>query len=1040
MNLYKIKNLLDDFYRPVEPIKDKLVIRCERPYEGIAYEVFYFDYSNQLKEIDITQHTKNLLAEEYYKNAGNLQWNYYLAFITEGHLDLQRKFEIENNDDFARKFVIPISDLDDWLKCSYRTFSKSQTQLEENLSDIWIKALNAKGLDFVYDVRVNITEGVERIISPVSSIKENKESKSARGKSNRYGDFHFLQKVELVNYRPFPKVESPIEFSKVNLIRGTNGAGKTSLLEAIEYLLTGSNMRSDSDDSYAIKAWCNSEGQQRISTTDIEILNARDQGWYKSVSKIRGNNLNQNFNRYNFFNSDAAFALSNTKGTIEGFEEAFAEVALGPEVTQLKSRMKKYIDALSPKRNAHESDLQHLRERIKYIKSLSEEKPISPPRKSFNEIESSLKMIGLKALFPSSIDEDFSSLKSVILKSKVLLEKVIEALYWNNDLSYESLKSEKATVEKLIKSVKDLETKIETEAIILDNFDWKVEVSKNEMEIWEQIKPYYDKNFELPILGLGERIRQLEIEKSRVDNAKKLFIKINLVVLSEMAPSKGKNNLIETEKIYHQRLQGQEKELQSKENEISLLQIAITDINRMRSEIKSLGEQLINHQPSLTKCPLCNYDYQSTSKLIEHINLKAVRTDSEKRLTDLLNELSVQKVKLNETKHIVNELSAFLEILGQLKFDALRRASLENAVDSIKNRLNTINVVTEDLNKAKLLKKQLSNLHMSEGQFLTLKNLLKSEFNQNLEEANIELIDSKIRRLRSEITTANQGIKKCKSTTKEIQIELNRVIRSYDSSLNREEISVELSQRLKTINRILRQFEHPKEYVFNKKLSFDSVLSNLLVLEVLVEDIVQYSDKKKSKELSTKKNQSELIRLNNLSSTTDAAFQRINAATKALKEILSLYSETKFLNEFLSNNQADIERIFLTLHAPTEFKGITISDGTIKLQRDDNKIASLNTISAGQRTAVALAMFLALNEKLKNGPDFLLFDDPIAFVDDLNILSFLDYLREIAIDTNQSRQIFFATANENLAFLFKKKFEFLGDDFKEIPLKRLPGL
>jgi hypothetical protein len=59
---------------------------------------------------------------------------------------------------------------------------------------------------------------------------------------------------------------------------------------------------------------------------------------------------------------------------------------------------------------------------------------------------------------------------------------------------------------------------------------------------------------------------------------------------------------------------------------------------------------------------------------------------------------------------------------------------------------------------------------------------------------------------------------------------------------------------------------------------------------------------------------------------------------------------------------------------------------------------------------------------------------PIAHVDDLNALSFLDYLREVAV--RGKRQIFFATANDKLATLIERKFDFLGADFKKIALNR----
>ncbi|OFV93786.1 MAG: hypothetical protein A3G76_03765 [Acidobacteria bacterium RIFCSPLOWO2_12_FULL_65_11] len=63
-----------------------------------------------------------------------------------------------------------------------------------------------------------------------------------------------------------------------------------------------------------------------------------------------------------------------------------------------------------------------------------------------------------------------------------------------------------------------------------------------------------------------------------------------------------------------------------------------------------------------------------------------------------------------------------------------------------------------------------------------------------------------------------------------------------------------------------------------------------------------------------------------------------------------------------------------------------------------------------------------------------MFDDPVAHVDDINTLSLLDHLRDIAL--SGQRQIFFATADSKLAGLFGRKFRFLGDRFKQIELAR----
>jgi DNA repair protein SbcC/Rad50 len=78
---------------------------------------------------------------------------------------------------------------------------------------------------------------------------------------------------------------------------------------------------------------------------------------------------------------------------------------------------------------------------------------------------------------------------------------------------------------------------------------------------------------------------------------------------------------------------------------------------------------------------------------------------------------------------------------------------------------------------------------------------------------------------------------------------------------------------------------------------------------------------------------------------------------------------------------------------------------------------------------------LALNRSAESAPPVLLIDDPVAHIDDLNALSFLDYLRDLAVSTR--KQIFFATADARLAALFQRKFEFLGSErFKKIVLSR----
>ncbi|MDD5417228.1 MAG: hypothetical protein PHU12_04635, partial [Candidatus Aenigmarchaeota archaeon] len=169
--------------------------------------------------------------------------------------------------------------------------------------------------------------------------------------------------------------------------------------------------------------------------------------------------------------------------------------------------------------------------------------------------------------------------------------------------------------------------------------------------------------------------------------------------------------------------------------------------------------------------------------------------------------------------------------------------------------------------------------------------------------------------------------------------------------------------------------------------------------------------------------------------------KRSNAseAIQSIENILKEYDKKKYFEDFFKENKAFIVNIFRNVHSPLEFFSIELTDNgnsdKFLLGRGENREPTpLSQISSGQRSALFISIFLALTRQLKNGPPYIIFDDPVAHVDDMNVLSFLDYLRDIAIYGN--KQIFFATASQKIANLFQKKFEFLEKDFKIIELER----
>jgi len=137
---------------------------------------------------------------------------------------------------------------------------------------------------------------------------------------------------------------------------------------------------------------------------------------------------------------------------------------------------------------------------------------------------------------------------------------------------------------------------------------------------------------------------------------------------------------------------------------------------------------------------------------------------------------------------------------------------------------------------------------------------------------------------------------------------------------------------------------------------------------------------------------------------------------------------------YIQENIDQIGQIFLALHSPQEFSGLAHSkDGELTALRNGENVP-ISLMSTGQRTALVISVFFQMNLATPYAPKFLLLDEPVANIDDLNVLALMDFLRELVI--THKRQIFFTTANRNVARLFRRKFSFLLQDFQELRFLR----
>ena len=133
-------------------------------------------------------------------------------------------------------------------------------------------------------------------------------------------------------------------------------------------------------------------------------------------------------------------------------------------------------------------------------------------------------------------------------------------------------------------------------------------------------------------------------------------------------------------------------------------------------------------------------------------------------------------------------------------------------------------------------------------------------------------------------------------------------------------------------------------------------------------------------------------------------------------------------DELLNIHINKIERIFKFLISSNEYKQLKIKKGEIIAIRNfTNEEVSMAKMSTGQKICLALAFMFSLYLTSNTSPNVIMLDEPVANLDDYHMLNLLDLLRRLAISDTQ---IFFTTANPDVAKLFRRKFSFLEDGFK----------
>ena len=260
--------------------------------------------------------------------------------------------------------------------------------------------------------------------------------------------------------------------------------------------------------------------------------------------------------------------------------------------------------------------------------------------------------------------------------------------------------------------------------------------------------------------------------------------------------------------------------------------------------------------------------------------------------------------------------------------------------------------------------------------------------------------------------------------------DLRKILKSFDDEMAWEEAMLEIGRRETVLQDVLGQIQTLKKDIdFSPADNLPDIQSRLRNFWEAVhraratwkrieeKDTIEKGLAKTIKEAEARLEQSR------------PKLDRGKAAVQALDKLISKKSKESELKASVSDQMDRLSAIFSRIHAPNEFSDVLLN-GEIRLKRrESGSVARVSEISTGQRAALAVSIFLSLNSGVSRKAPWMLFDDPVAHVDDLNTLSFLDTLRDLVL--LGGRQVFFATANSRIADLFTKKFSFLAGEFRE---------
>lgn len=1026
MNIDEVRTIVRDRFGEVDQPRDG-VLKASSCLGDSPFSLWLFDCTQSIAGagFDLSAYQEELLRNEFYRVTGSLQWNLYCCFLCDedrlAGLEASGTVgDIERDTTYARKFVrTPAMLRNDFATLS--AIAKSVTSdLPEDIAALWQRKLADNGLAVVYS-GLSYNETVRRIKSGESVD----EAESHGYMIAEQPEIHIdaIDAIDLDCFRKRPR-KRQFEFAQCNLIYGVNGAGKTSLLEGIEAWMCGRHRRNVDapvpPNCLKIKLHGSTEWQPG-PVVNQALYRQRDHAWYGNY-QARKNDLYANFARFSFFDADAAARLEISDDDRE-IEYALSHLVLGEAATKIAERMKKILPMLQKEEREANRTIRSAQESMKSAHDAitSLQVPTETRRRAYEKLTEQILSAGWRADPPQDSADGCLALLASLNKLKARIDSLLADLPWLGSPSIANVEKERQALAACTAGFKTVQQDTAALKKQQEEFERNAETFGKWGELLQRCLTYVQAGATGLLDNAGEQAR-VEQRKKNLTIAAEALANIDITLFEGVTETGGEM----AARVRRDLDQHSEKTAKARQAVASLESIH-GRIEALLAEIRARTQELLSAAPATAVCPVCGATYGKgdLQKRLQH-QATHVATPELQQAHSELAKLQKQQERLSR---ILRDLDTLLSI-GQdaMGMSAPTAEPVSKLVASIMFLERGIAQCDIDITRLENDRgqKQAKGFNVEELRYL---NGELSRLSQDVSLGDEAQLRRQLEEMTSKQKAAAEQVDRCAKALAAAEEKTQTVLTQYAAAGDATVETVTI--RMAKISGIIERLgEIAEALVIDDSRPLTDVAVDLDALRQAVEGFVRLKQQEESVVQVIIENEKKIDASRITLEREEPVCERLRSAIAALEELRSGHSAEKYLEGFFSENLHQISDLFCAMHAPRDFCDVVWHpDNPMAIRavrKSTNAACSVAELSSGQRNALALAIFLTMNRKITQAPSLILLDDPVAHVDDLNIVSFLDCLREQLSGCN--RQLFFATASAKTAHLFTRKFDYLGEE------------